>query len=80
MASSLGGAFGVAISATVYGSISAVGSLELAATAGIIVNVIFGVLSILSIIFMVPGDAGKTETEKASKLLRTPPGQPEPSH
>src|SRR4030095_357568 len=54
MASSLGGAFGVAISATVYSSIAAVSSLETAATAGIIVNVIFGVLSILSIMLMVP--------------------------
>lgn len=79
MASSLGGAFGVAISATVYGAISVASSLEMAATAGIIVNVIFGVLSILSILFMVPGDAGKTGNEKASKKLKIPtPGQPEP--
>ena len=46
MASSLGGAFGVAISATVYGAIAANGNLETAATVGIIVNVIFGILSI----------------------------------
>ena len=46
MASSLGGAFGVAISATVYGAIATVSSVEVAATAGIIVNVIFGILSI----------------------------------
>ncbi len=79
MASSLGGAFGVAISATVYGAISVASSLEMAATAGIIVNVIFGVLSILSILFMVPGDAGKTGNEKASRKLKIPtPGQPEP--
>ncbi|WP_066300938.1 MFS transporter [Bacillus sp. FJAT-29937] len=79
MASSLGGAFGVAISATVYGAISVASSLEMAATAGIIVNVIFGVLSILSILFMVPWDAGKTGNEKASKKLKIPtPGQPEP--
>lgn len=82
MASSLGGAFGVAISATVYSSIAAAGSLEMAATTGIIVNVIFGILSILSIIFMVPKDAGKTATEKAPKPTQNPnPGrQPEPSH
>lgn len=59
MASSLGSAFGVAISATVYASIAASGNLESAATVGIIVNVIFGILSILSIIFLVPKDAGK---------------------
>ncbi|WP_231603597.1 MFS transporter [Bacillus sp. FJAT-27231] len=63
MASSLGSAFGVAISATVYGAIAANGSLETAATVGIGVNVIFGVLSILSIIFMVPKDAGKTSDD-----------------
>ncbi|MNP71274.1 Quinolone resistance protein NorB [compost metagenome] len=59
MASSLGSAFGVAISATVYGSIAANGNLEMAASVGIIVNVIFGVLSVLSILFLVPKDAGK---------------------
>lgn len=81
MASSLGGAFGVAISATVYSSISAAGNLGMAATAGIIVNVIFGVLSILSIIIMVPKDAGKTGNEQAAKKIKVPtPGQPEPSH
>lgn len=82
MASSLGSAFGVAISVTVYGSIAALGSLEWAASAGIIVNVIFGILSIL---FMVPGDAGKEETKKKLKEINIPtpgqptPGQPEPS-
>ena len=60
MASSLGGAFGVAISATVYGAIAANGNLETAATVGIIVNVIFGILSIISIMILVPNNAGKT--------------------
>lgn len=59
MASSLGNAFGVAISATVYAAVAANGNLEFAATTGIIVNVIFGILSILSILFLVPKDAGK---------------------
>jgi DHA2 family multidrug resistance protein-like MFS transporter len=81
MASSLGSAFGVAISAAVYGAISAAGSLAMAATAGIIVNVIFGVLSILSIIMMVHGDAGKAEAKKPAKQIQIPTsGQPEPSH
>jgi DHA2 family multidrug resistance protein-like MFS transporter len=57
MASSLGGAFGVAISATAYSSVAATGSVATAATVGIIVNVIFGVLSIISIIVMVPSSA-----------------------
>ena len=41
MASSLGNAFGVAISATIYSSIAAFSSVEVAASAGIITNVIF---------------------------------------
>ena len=49
MASSLGSAFGVAISATAYAAVAATGNLETAAMVGIIVNVIFGVLSVLSI-------------------------------
>ena len=60
MASSMGSAIGVAISATVYSSVAAVGSIETAASVGIIVNVIFGILSILSIVIMVPKNAGKT--------------------
>ncbi|WP_445683058.1 MFS transporter [Solibacillus sp. FSL K6-1126] len=60
MASSLGSAFGVAISMTAYGAASANGNLEMAATTGIIINVIFGVLSILSVLFLVPKNAGKS--------------------
>ena len=62
MASSLGGAFGVAISATVYSVMSA-NSLEVGATWGIITNVIFGVLALLSIMFLVPNNAGKEDQE-----------------
>lgn len=60
MASSLGSAFGVAISATAYGAVAANGNIEMAATVGIIVNVIFGVLSVLSVMYLVPQNAGKT--------------------
>ena len=62
MASSLGSSFGVAISATVYSVMSA-SNLEAGATWGIITNVIFGVLALLSIIFMVPKNAGKEDLE-----------------
>jgi DHA2 family multidrug resistance protein-like MFS transporter len=68
MASSLGGAFGVAISAAVYGAIAAVSSKEVAATSGIIVNVIFGVLALLSIVVMVPKNAGKEQQEGLKKV------------
>lgn len=61
MASSLGSSFGVAISATIY-SIMSANSLEVGATWGIITNVIFGLLAVLSIIFMVPNNAGKEDT------------------
>ncbi|WP_066389298.1 MFS transporter [Neobacillus mesonae] len=67
MASSLGGAFGVAISAAVYGAITAVSSVEVAATAGIIVNVVFGIVALLSIIVMVPKNAGKEHQEVLSQ-------------
>lgn len=73
MASSLGSAFGVAISSTVYSTFTATTSLETAATFGIITNVIFGILSIISILWMVPRDTGK-----ATKAVSTP-GQPEPT-
>ena len=72
MASSLGSAFGVAISATVYGSVAATGNLETAASVGIIVNVIFGILSILSIMIMVPKDAGKTSNASRKINARKP--------
>ena len=63
MASSLGSAFGVAISATVYAMISATGGVDAAATGGIVANVIFAVIALLSIIFMVPNNAGKSEVK-----------------
>lgn len=58
MASSLGSAFGVAISATVYAMISINSGVDVAATAGIITNVIFAGIALLSIIFLVPKSAG----------------------
>ncbi|MCM3638169.1 MFS transporter [Sporosarcina luteola] len=59
MASSLGGAFGVSISATVYAVISENNGVHAAATGGIIANVIFAAIALLSIIFLVPNNAGK---------------------
>lgn len=54
MASSLGGSFGVAISASVYGVIAAAGSIELAAMIGLLTNVAFCVVSLLSVIITAP--------------------------
>ncbi|RHW35012.1 MFS transporter [Lysinibacillus yapensis] len=73
MASSLGSAFGVAISATAYGAVAAGGNLEAAATVGIIVNVIFGILSIISVMILVPRDAGKPVPASSDKKLQTNP-------
>lgn len=61
MASSLGSAFGVAISATVYAMISINSGVDAAATGGIVTNVIFAIIALLSIIFLVPNNAGKSE-------------------
>lgn len=68
MASSLGGAFGVAISATAYGAVAAGGDYHMAGMVGLIVNIIFGILSVLSVVFLVPNNAGKTvpATQKQS--------------
>ncbi|MCG5104682.1 MFS transporter [Oceanobacillus alkalisoli] len=66
MASSLGNAFGVAISATVYSTVMLYFSVEVAATAGIITNVIFAILSLLSIMFFVPKDSGSSPNVRPS--------------
>ncbi len=58
MASSLGGAFGVAISASVYAALAPSGAAY-AATVGLLVNVAFCLASLIAIIVMVPNNAGK---------------------
>ena len=67
MASSLGGAFGVAISATAYGAVAVNGDYHTAGLVGLVVNIIFGVLSVLSVMFLVPNNAGKTNESTTSK-------------
>lgn len=63
MASSLGGAFGVAISAAVYGAFAESTNLAATATAGILVNVAFGLLAILAIVTLIPKGIGRAEDE-----------------
>ena len=75
MASSLGSAFGVAISMTAYGAAAANGNLEFAATIGIIINVIFGILSIGSVIMLVPKNAGKSVVSE-DKVEKAYEGKP----
>lgn len=54
MASSLGGAIGTAISASVYNGLSASSNYSFGATIGLLVNVSFCVLAIISIVFIIP--------------------------
>lgn len=65
MASSLGGAFGVAISAAVYTALLSYGP-AVAATVGLLVNVGFCILSAIAIIVMVPGNAGKENRRQST--------------
>ncbi|MDI0980030.1 MFS transporter [Escherichia coli] len=57
LASSLGGAIGVALSLAVY---SAFGNINTAGAAGLWLNVSFGLLALLSILFIIPGKQDKT--------------------
>jgi MFS transporter, DHA2 family, multidrug resistance protein len=68
MASSLGSSFGIAISAAVYGAIAATVNVDAAATAGIIANVVFGLLSLLSIMLLIPWKPRKKRTKRPSSV------------
>ncbi|WP_077325097.1 MFS transporter [Virgibacillus siamensis] len=67
MASSLGNAFGIAISATVYSTVAMVSTVHISATAGIVTNVIFAALSLISILVLVPGKVAGKKTTKAEQ-------------
>ncbi|MFC4024470.1 MFS transporter [Oceanobacillus longus] len=54
MASSLGNAFGIAISVSVYSTVTTISSVHISAVAGITTNVIFAALSLISILVLVP--------------------------
>ncbi|MGY3778954.1 MFS transporter [Isobaculum melis] len=56
MASSLGGSLGVAISAAVYNGFSAGVDYTLGATLGLLTNVVFCLLALLSIVFIIPAE------------------------
>ena len=65
MASALGGSFGVAISAAVYGTMTLSGNIEQAASAGIIANVIFAVLALIAIMVLIPKAVNEPIAQKA---------------
>lgn len=54
MASSLGGSFGIAISATIYGIIANIGNINLAAMTGLLTNVSFCLISLISVMLTTP--------------------------
>ena len=60
MASSLGGALGMAISAAVYNGVSQGEYFTKGATYGLITNILFCVLAILSIVFVIPKQTKET--------------------
>jgi len=59
MSSSLGFSFGIAISTAVYGVILTTGNIEMAAAAGIMVNMAFAIPSLILIMFTIPHNEGK---------------------
>ncbi|NYF24334.1 MFS transporter [Sporosarcina sp. JAI121] len=63
MSSSLGFSFGIAISTAIYGVIVATGNMELAASAGIMVNIAFAIPSLIFIMLTIPDNEGKKITE-----------------
>lgn len=71
MASSLGGSFGVAISASVYGAIAA-HNIELAAMIGLITNVAFCVVSLLAVIITAPKSAKSKTNSKSNSQYNQP--------
>ena len=54
MASSLGGSFGVAISATVYSILEASANIATAASVGLLINVLFAILAVIATMATVP--------------------------
>lgn len=64
MTSTLGGSFGLAITLSVYGAVGNVGSIALAANAGILANIIFAVISLVSVIILIPNKASVQKSEQ----------------
>ena len=62
MASSLGGAMGVALSSSLFNAMGAHGNMAVAGSIGLLLNVAFGVIALISIMMTVP--KGKSELVK----------------
>ncbi|MFJ5622652.1 MFS transporter [Peribacillus loiseleuriae] len=70
MSSSLGFSFGIAISTAVYGAIVATGNTELAASAGIMVNLAFAIPSLIFIMLTISNNEGKKVLELSATTLK----------
>ncbi|WP_338471181.1 MFS transporter [Niallia sp. XMNu-256] len=57
MSSTLGGSFGLAISVAVYSAVETMGNLQVAASAGLIVNAVFALIALWSIMSTIPKGA-----------------------
>ncbi|HHR7340331.1 TPA: MFS transporter [Staphylococcus aureus] len=64
MASSLGGAFGVAISGAVYAGAVAATSIHTGAMIALWVNVLMGIMAFIAILFAIPNDDKRVKDEK----------------
>lgn len=71
MSSSLGFSFGIAISTAVYGAIVTTGNIELAASAGIMVNMAFAIPSLIFIMLTIPHNEGKKVPQLSAKKVKT---------
>ncbi|MDT4010597.1 MFS transporter [Staphylococcus simulans] len=60
MASSLGNAFGIAISGTIYAVVSESVNLQVGAMAGIGFNILLGLIAFVTVLFLVPKSKGET--------------------
>ena len=63
MTSTLGGSFGLAITLSVYGAVGNVGSVALAANAGLLTNIIFALIALVSVIILIPKEASVKKSQ-----------------
>lgn len=61
MASSLGGAVGVALSSSLFNALSAQGNMEISGSAGLMLNVAFGTIALASILLTAPKATAQVE-------------------
>jgi MFS transporter, DHA2 family, multidrug resistance protein len=54
MSSTLGGSFGLAISVAIYSAVEGAGNIATAASLGLIANVIFAILALISVVALIP--------------------------